>query len=209
MCAIIGAENHQVEDWCKTATQNALNQRSNQTDTSLPGYAVNCTVEPANFNAPGQIVVSGSVDALSELETLISNLGIKGVMAKRLNVSAPFHSSLMNAARAAMETIFEKANKNGKLNAMTVPYIPNRTARLLQDSGLVFELLSEQMDHSVLWSQSIETLFQMNVTKAYEFGPGKVLQGLAKRIAKKSGATFEVTAIYDLETLKQAEANQS
>jgi [acyl-carrier-protein] S-malonyltransferase len=199
MSAVIGADDAQVEEWCKEATATAKELRKTQGSSAK----VECTVEPANFNAPGQIVVSGSVDAVDALEKLITEKKIRGVMAKRLNVSAPFHSSLMKPARQTMEGIF--AQSKDKLSALTTPYIANRTARITQESSVVFELLAEQVDHSVLWKQSVETLFQHGYQKAFEFGPGKVLQGLAKRIAKNvEGITFETYPIYDLESLKTA-----
>jgi [acyl-carrier-protein] S-malonyltransferase len=201
MCAVIGAEDAQVDEWCKEAIAIAKGLRKTQ-ETK---YTVACTVEAANFNAPGQVVVSGSVDAVDAIENLITEKKIRGVMAKRLNVSAPFHSSLMKPARDAMDEIF--ANSKSKLNHLITPYIPNRTARITQEQSVVFELLSEQVDHSVLWKQSVEALFQQNYRIAFEFGPGKVLQGLAKRIAKNiDGVEFETHPIYDLETLKAAAA---
>jgi [acyl-carrier-protein] S-malonyltransferase len=201
MSAIIGAEDAQVSEWCAEATQLASEARK----SSGLNYAVSCVVEPANYNAPGQIVVSGSVDAVDVLEKMIAEKKIRGVMAKRLQVSAPFHCSLMKPARDRMEAIFADALKNGHLAALQTPYIPNRTARLTQEQGVVFSLLSEQVDHSVMWKQSVESLLP-EYTRAFEFGPGKVLQGLAKRITKNiEGANLEVYPIYDLESLKIAE----
>lgn len=203
MCAVLGAEDAQIEEWCKEATATAKAARTaGSSNPQGTEWTVACTVEPANFNSQGQVVVSGSVDAVQALETLIAEKKIRGVMAKRLNVSAPFHSSLMKPARDRMEAIFKTAAAPG---ALTVPYIPNRTARITQEPGVVFPLLSEQVDHSVLWKQSVETLLQQGYTRAVEFGPGKVLQGLAKRIAKSAGVEFETYPIYDLETLKVAE----
>jgi [acyl-carrier-protein] S-malonyltransferase len=150
-------------------------------------------------------VVSGSTDAVKALEDLIAAKGIRGVMAKRLVVSAPFHSSLMKPARACMDEIFADAKAKGLLSPLQTPYIPNRTARITTETGVVFPLLSEQVDHSVLWKQSVEHAIDQGFTIAFEFGPGKVLQGLAKRIAKGKGQTFETYPVYDLESLKLAE----
>ncbi len=200
MSAVIGAEDAQVAEWCAVATETARSARTNEGQAPAPS-----TVEPANYNAPGQIVVSGSVDAVEALEKHIASLGIRGVLVKRLSVSAPFHSSLMKPARDAMDAIFAAAEKAGKLSALEIPYIPNRTATIAHEAGVIFPLLSEQVDHSVLWKQSVEHLIRNGVTTAFEFGPGKVLQGLAKRIAKPMGAGFETYPVYDLESLKSAE----
>ncbi len=199
MAAILGAEDEQVIEWCKQATAHATETRQKSGTDSQ----VDCTVEAANFNAPGQVVVSGSVDAVDALEKLISGLGIRGVMVKRLSVSAPFHSSLMKPARLEMEDIFKSSQS--ALTALSTPYIPNRTAKVTSEKGVVFPLLSEQVDNAVLWKQSVETLLTQGSPIAFEFGPGKVLQGLTKRIAKNKGVSFETHPIYDLETLKAAE----
>jgi [acyl-carrier-protein] S-malonyltransferase len=201
MSAVIGAEDAQVEEWCKEATALAHNARQSNGSTST----VACAVECANFNAPGQIVVSGSVDAIEALEKLIAGKAIRGVMVKRLSVSAPFHSSLMKPARLVMEKIFESALEQKLLSPLQTPYIPNRTAVKTSESGVIFRLLAEQVDHSVQWKQSVEHLLSSGAQIAFEFGPGKVLQGLGKRIAKGTGKTFETYPIYDLETLKLAE----
>jgi [acyl-carrier-protein] S-malonyltransferase len=205
MSAIIGAEDDQVIEWCKEASLVASAGRKN----SEHAFTVDCIVEPANFNAPGQVVVSGSVDAVDALEKMITEKKIRGVMAKRLQVSAPFHCALMKPARVRMESIFAQALKESHLSPLQVPYIPNRTARITQESGVVFSLLSEQIDHSVMWKQSVETLLP-EYKQAFEFGPGKVLQGLTKRILRQAitslpDASLEVYPIFDLESLKAAE----
>jgi [acyl-carrier-protein] S-malonyltransferase len=201
MSAILGAEDAMVSEWCKEATQIAKENRKSNPET----FTVDCVVEPANFNAPGQIVVSGSLDAVDTLEKWITEKKIRGVMAKRLQVSAPFHCSLMKPAREKMEEIFEDAAKQGLLSELQTSYIPNRTARITQEKGVIFPLLAEQVDHSVLWKQSVESLVP-EYSQAFEFGPGKVLQGLTKRITKGlDGASLEVYPIYDLESLKIAE----
>lgn len=205
MAAILGAEDSQLEEWCKEATQLAQHKRKTETvlKTDKLPYTVPATVEAANYNAPGQIVVSGSVDAVEALEKLITEKNIRGVMAKRLPVSAPFHCSLMLPARKRMEQLFQES-KN-QLQPLKTAYIPNRTARATQEVSVVTELLAEQVDHSVLWKQSMETLFNQPCSMGFEFGPGKILQGLAKRIAKTRNTTFEMFGVYDLESLKAAE----
>ena len=206
MSAVLGAEDQDVDTWCKEATQIAIAARSAiEESEETAHYSVACTVEPANFNAPLQVVVSGSIDAVSALEALILEKGIRGILAKRLSVSAPFHCSLMKPARDHMDAIFAAAKAKNLLLPLQTPYIPNRTGRLTEDSGLVFPLLSEQVDHSVLWKQSVEEVLKLNIPIAFEFGPGKVLQGLAKRISKGTNKPLEVFPIYDLESLKIAE----
>jgi [acyl-carrier-protein] S-malonyltransferase len=203
MSAVIGAEDADIELWCREATEAARGIRSSGT-MEAEGQVIS-TVECANYNAPGQVVVSGSVDAVEWFEKTVSAKGIRGVMVKRLAVSAPFHSSLMAPARTRMKEEFEVAKGRGLPESLKTPYIPNRTAIRTSEPGVVFPLLEEQVDHSVLWSQSVAHLLDSGVTRAIEFGPGKVLQGLAKRIAKSKNLSFETIPVFDLETLKAAE----
>ena len=199
MAAVIGAEDADIETWCREATEAARALRA-------PGsHDVGCSVECANYNAPGQIVVSGSVDAVDLFEKSVAAKGIRGVMVKRVSVSAPFHSSLMAPARNRMKEEFLSAKDRGLPDSLKTPYIPNRTAIRTSEPGVVFPLLEEQVDHSVLWSQSVSHLLDSGVSRAIEFGPGKVLQGLAKRIAKQKNTSFETLPVFDLETLKAAE----
>lgn len=202
MAAVIGAEDELVKNWCVDATASAKQKRIENPDRK---FSVDCTVEPANFNSPGQVVVSGSLDAIEALEALVATViaekTIRGLMIKRLNVSAPFHSSLMKPAREVMHQHL-KGNTFGNLS---IPYIPNRTARVNGEASIIADLLCEQIDHSVLWSQSMLALFERGSVLGFEFGPGKVLQGLAKRIAKSVGATFETVPIFDIESLRAAE----
>ncbi len=192
MSAVIGAKEDDLTSWCKEATQTARQANPE------------ATVEAANYNAPGQTVVSGSVDAVEVLEKLIASRSERGLFCKRLNVSAPFHSSLMKPARISMEGYFEYA-KSLFTKELKTPYIANRTGAWIQEESSVLPLLLEQIDHPVQWSKSHQPLFQNGFRRAFEFGPGKILQGLAKRIAKETGASFEVSPIFDLESLKAAE----
>ncbi len=201
MAAILGAERTQLEEWCKSASAATKEARAASPEKAQM-FAVAPTVEIANDNAPGQIVVSGSVDAVDQLETMIKAAGVRGILAKRLNVSAPFHCSLMKPARTEMETLFARDAK--KVSDLKTAYIPNRTARITRESGVILPLLAEQVDHQVRWVESFETVMSAGYTQAIEFGPGKVLQGLAKRICK--GKTeINVVSVFDLESLTQNE----
>ncbi len=202
MSAVLGASDEDVIAWCKEATASAIAASENlPKSTVATNMSHETIVEPANFNSPGQVVVSGSVDAVEALENLIKAKGIRGVMAKRLTVSAPFHCKLMKPARDQMEKLFTQVAPAKK---GTVPYIANVTAAITREADSIFPLLVQQVVHPVLWTKSIETLMAVGVNRAYEFGPGKVLQGLAKRIAKAKEIEFEVTPIFDVESLKAA-----
>jgi [acyl-carrier-protein] S-malonyltransferase len=101
-----------------------------------------------------------------------------------------------------MATLFAGLTASQLPRPLTCSYVPNRTARLTQESSVVIELLIDQVDHPVLWKQSIEALLQAGHTQAVEFGPGKVLQGLCKRIPAPDGRTIAATGVSDVDTLK-------
>jgi len=179
MAALLGMEDAAVQTLCEQASREAKAKRSSESSD----LTVEALVEPANFNAPGQIVIAGSADGVDTALALIASGAYPGGKAIPLAVSAPFHCKLMAPARARMAELFSGASPSEKPKSLLCPYVPNRTARLSQEPGVVLELLIDQIDHPVLWKQSVETLLNADFTQAVEFGPGKVLQGLCKRIA--------------------------
>jgi [acyl-carrier-protein] S-malonyltransferase len=198
MAAILSVEDSVIEELCKAAVVAAKTKRSDSNE----GSSVACVLSPANFNAPGQTVIAGAADAVAEAVALLkAGTDFKG-KAIPLAVSAPFHCALMEPARAKMAELFSAASAAETPKTLRFPYIPNRTAKLTTEASVVFELLVEQVDHPVLWRQSVSMLIERGFDRAVEFGPGKVLQGLAKRIASAhSGAAFACTGVSDLKTL--------
>jgi [acyl-carrier-protein] S-malonyltransferase len=198
MAAVMGLDDPVVEQLCTQATESAKSKRAS---VERP-LSVEAWVQPANFNAPGQVVIAGSVDAIDEALALISSGAVAGGKGVALNVSAPFHSKLMAPARVRMAEIFQGVQGREKPATLRSPYVPNRTGRMSSEPGIVLEMLVDQVDHPVLWKQSIETLIHCGFDRAVEFGPGKVLAGLAKRIAKPLAKTFEVASVGDTDALK-------
>ena len=135
-------------------------------------------VSPANFNAPGQIVISGHKTAVARAAALAGERKLKAIL---LNVSAPFHCSLMAPAAARMKT----ALSHVKLGSLAFPVLPNVEGRPNSDATRVAELLVRQVDSPVQWQQTILAIAEAGVTSALEIGPGKVLAGLVKRIDKR------------------------
>jgi [acyl-carrier-protein] S-malonyltransferase len=206
MAAILGIDDAQVVKLCERATANALEKRASGA-TDLSEITVPAIVEPANYNAPGQVVIAGSVDAVQEAIALVK-AGEEFVgKAIPLQVSAPFHCKLMTSARDKMASLFSEAKASEKPKYPICEYIPNRTGRLSREPSLVFELLVEQVDHPVLWKQSITTLLDAQFTTTVEFGPGKVLSGLIKRIAAHNAKTCAMATMSDTTTLKHLEAS--
>lgn len=203
MAAIIGLDDDQIEKLCLQSTDIA---RENRDLGENSNFTVEPIVQPANYNAPGQTVISGSLDGIQAAEALIKNGDFSNGKFIPLSVSAAFHSKLMAPAREKMQTVFADAKSDEMPRFFTCPYVPNRTARTSKEPGLVFDLLIEQIDRPVLWRQSISHLLQLGHTQGIEFGPGKVLQGLCKRIAKNDKHEFTVQTLGTLEDLKSIEA---
>jgi [acyl-carrier-protein] S-malonyltransferase len=189
MAAVLGMEEEPVNRLCALATERAAAKRPGAT-TKLD---VDAVVEPANFNAPGQIVIAGSVDAVAEAIAILKSGEISG-KAIPLSVSAPFHCRLMKPARERMAGIFAEAPRP---QALACSYVANRTARLSREPGVIHELLVEQIDHPVLWSQSMTGLLQSGAKSFIEFGPGRVLAGLLKRIAQPLSIEFRAAGCAD------------
>ena len=129
----------------------------------------------ANDNSPGQIVISGKLDALDLLENNLKSQNIKTI---KLSVSAPFHCPLMKKATKQMENII----LDTKFKDPLVPIISNVTAAPENKSEEIKRLLIEQIEKPVRWRESVINMINMGVNSFIEIGPGKVLSGLVKRI---------------------------
>ncbi len=158
MAAIVGLDPDKVEESCKEASSSGI-------------------VQCANFNSPGQIVISGSVTGVKKAMEICKAKGAK--LVKELIVSGAFHSPLMNSAK---EELFEELN-NTEIYDARFPVYANVTAEPVKSKNEIKKLLYEQVTSPVKWEQTIKKMADDGVTEFYEIGPGKVLQGLAKRIA--------------------------
>ncbi len=202
MAAVLNLDDSKIDALCAQATEAARAKRATGAAEDLTVEAI---VQPANFNSPGQIVIAGSTDAVAEAVALIKAGGeFAGSKAIPLQVSAPFHCSLMRPARDRMAELFQA---NPKVGALACEYIPNRTARVTRESGIVLELLVEQVDHPVLWRQSMTSALSLGFKHGIEFGPGKVLQGLMKRIASGAGLEFAMQGFGEADSLSALETS--
>jgi [acyl-carrier-protein] S-malonyltransferase len=150
---------------------------------------------PANFNAPGQIVIAGHAAAVARVGELVA--AEKG-RAIPLKVSAPFHCALMAPAARVVETELGRI----AIGAPRFPIVANVDARPNADAARVKDLLVHQMDGPVRWEASVRWMAEAGVTFALEIGPGKVLAGLLKRIAKD----VKVLSVGDAASLGQVAA---
>jgi [acyl-carrier-protein] S-malonyltransferase len=154
-----------------------------------------CTA--ANDNAPGQIVLSGSVAAIERAIVLAKEAGAKRSMS--LPVSAPFHCSLMEPAAIEMQA----ALADIAIAAPCVPVVANVTATAENDPDIIRELLVRQVTGAVRWRESVLYMGDQGVTSLAELGAGKVLTGMARRI-NRDLTTFSVQGPDDIEALLSA-----
>ena len=135
-------------------------------------------VVPANFNAPGQVVLSGEAAAVEEAIAAAEGAGARRVV--ELPVSGAFHSPLMGAAAEGLAERLEAT----RFRPPSVPVVTNVTAAPETDPEALRRLLVEQMTAPVRWTESVQALASMGVENAFEVGPGSVLKGLVRRILR-------------------------
>ncbi|MDG5470255.1 ACP S-malonyltransferase [Jeotgalibacillus sp. ET6] len=151
-------------------------------------------VQLANLNCPGQIVISGSSAGVEKASLLAKERGAKRCLP--LQVSGPFHSSLMKPAAKEFEEVISSVS----VQNATIPVIANVTADVELDGDKIKKLLVAQLYSPVLWEDTINKLISLGVDTFIEVGPGKVLSGLVKKVDRRA-KTFPV---YDEETLQTA-----
>ncbi|MGY5487310.1 ACP S-malonyltransferase [Paenibacillus sp. ALE2] len=135
-------------------------------------------VELANINCPGQIVVSGTKSGVAAVAERVKEAG--GKRAITLEVSGPFHSSLMKEAADKLSDKLETV----KFAEAQIPVVTNVTAKPVREGSEIRQLLVEQVYSPVLWEDSVAWLLEQGVDTFVEFGPGSVLTGLVKKIDK-------------------------
>jgi len=149
-------------------------------------------VAPANFNSPSQIVIAGNAGAVNRAIEIAKARGFRKAML--LPVSAPFHCSLMKpAAERLAATLAGVA-----VSPLGLPVVTNVEAEPNRDHGRVADLLVQQVCAPVLWDASVRKMAELGVGRFIEIGPGKVLSGLVKRIAKEAATA----GVEDVATLK-------
>ncbi len=142
--------------------------------------ALKGVVQCANFNSPGQIVISGSIDGVKAAMDLAKAKGAR--MVKELVVSGAFHSPLMASAKIEVEKVLADTIANDT----KIPVYANVTAKPVFSGTEQKKLLVEQITGAVQWQNSVEQMIKDGTSKFYEIGPGNVLQGLIKRIDKNA-----------------------
>ena len=151
-------------------------------------------VSVANYNCPGQIVITGEQKAVDKAAAALKEAGAK--RCTPLNVSGPFHSAMLLPAGEKLAAELEQV----EIHKIAVPYITNVTADYVTDSSQVKELLKKQISSSVRWQQSVERMIADGVEAFIEIGPKKSLCGFMKRIDKTVPA-YHVDKVTDLESV--------
>ncbi len=159
MLAVIGLNNDKIKEVIKHSSQFGV-------------------IVAANFNSPGQVVLSGESSAIEKAENTAKQYGAR--LVKILNVSAPFHSPLMMPIVEDMSTYIGKVH----FNKPGVPVVQNATGKIVDSVDLIKSNLKKQITAPVLWTKSIHAMQDFGVNKFYEVGPKKVLNGLIGRTIK-------------------------
>lgn len=160
MAAVLGLEDAVVAEVCAEAAEGEV-------------------VEAVNFNAPGQVVIAGHVNAVQRACDLAKSKGARRAMV--IPVSAPFHSSLLQPATQ----VLEKALTEVSMQTPTVPVINNVDVQSPNDEAAIRSALVRQAWHPVRWVETVQAMKAMGITHIVECGPGKVLSGLVKRIDRE------------------------
>ena len=175
MCAILGLDTELVEKACE------------ETD----GY-----VRIANYNCPGQLIITGEKAPVTNAAKKCSELGAKKTV--ELNVSGPFHSSLL---KDAADKLAEEL-KNVSINNPGIPYVCNVDATEVTNNENIAKLLSDQVISPVKWEQSFKFMLDKGIDTFIEMGPGKTLSGFAKRL-DRAAKVISIQTVEDLEKLSE------
>lgn len=188
MVAVLGLEPDQVETLCAYAVKNS-------------GFG---PLSPANFNSPGQIVISGSQKTIDWLKDnfkpeLIFTEAPKRAKLIPLTVSAPFHCEMMKPAEDKMRTVLTAM----EFKKAAFPIVQNFHAKAETEGSVLRENLIRQVSAPVRWTQSMEVLKSLGHSQIIECGAGKVLQGLLKKIDPEFFKVMTTTSMEDIKTIEE------
>lgn len=153
-------------------------------------------VQIANYNCPGQIVISGDAVSVAKASEYLKEAGAKRVVS--LNVSGPFHSRMLIGAGEKLGKELEGI----QIHAIETPYFSNVTGMMVNESSEVKELLKQQVYSSVKWQQCVENMIEMGVNTFIEIGPGKTLSSFVKKI-NRNVMVVNIEKVEDLEKVME------
>ncbi|MGL5436330.1 MAG: ACP S-malonyltransferase [Lachnospiraceae bacterium] len=154
-------------------------------------------VQIANYNCPGQIVISGKKEAVETACEKLKEAGAKRTI--MLNVSGPFHSGMLTGAGDKLAEVLESV----AVHTPQVPYVANVTAAYVTDAAEVKSLLTRQVSSSVRWQQSVEAMLADGVDTFIEIGPGKTLAGFMKKI-DRTAKVLNIEKLEDVDNVMEA-----
>ncbi len=155
MAAVLGMEAAEIEKICEE---------------------VQGVVSVANYNCPGQIVITGEEEAVEKASEKLKTVGVKRVLP--LQVSGPFHCGLLKGAGEKLSQVLEEI----PLKEIKIPYVSNVTAQMVTEKQQVKNLLVEQVSSPVRWQQCVETMIENGADTFVEIGPGRTLSGFMRKI---------------------------
>lgn len=158
-------------------------------------------VQVANYNCPGQIVISGETEQVKQAADKLKEVGAK--RAVLLNVSGPFHSSLLTGAGEKLQNVLDDLT----IGKPQIPYVANVNASYITEQEEIKPLLVKQVSNSVRWQQSVEAMVADGVDTFIEIGPGRTLAGFNKKIGKAIGkelTTYNVATMEDIDKVVEA-----
>lgn len=153
-------------------------------------------VSVANYNCPGQIVITGKKESVEEASKKLQEAGAKRVVP--LNVSGPFHSAMLEEAGEKLADVLEKVT----ISELQIPYVTNVTAEFVKDHQKIRSLLAKQISSPVKWQQSVEAMIAEGVDTFVEIGPGKTLAGFMRKI-NRNAKVYNVQTVADIEKVVQ------
>lgn len=154
-------------------------------------------VTVANYNYPGQVVITGETDSVDAAKEKLLECGAKRVLP--LNVSGPFHSPMLKEAGEKLSEVLDQIH----FHELELPYVTNVTAEPITDICKTKELLKEQVAASVRWQQSMERMIEDGVDTFIEIGPGKTLAGFLKKI-NRTVTVMNISCIEDVDKVASA-----
>ena len=175
MAAVIGLDSKIIDDTCEKITKESGK-----------------SVAAANYNCPGQIVISGYKESVEAAVEPLKEAGAK--LVSILNVSGPFHSQMLKGAGEKLGVELE----NVEFNDPEIPYLNNVAAEIVTTKDSIKETLERQVYSPVRWEQCVNKMIEEGVDLFYEIGPGKTLAGFMKRI-DRSKKVITINTVEDLE----------
>lgn len=205
-CAIAAAGGMEIEDAITTVRKRGILMQNAVPDgkgsmaavLGMTGEAIEAVVDPmdgvsiANYNCPGQIVITGLKESVEKAAEELKKAGAKRVLP--LNVSGPFHSPFLTEAGEELGKVLEQV----ELHDLAIPYVTNVTAEFITDISRTRALLAGQVASSVRWEQSMRNMIADGVDTFVEVGPGKTLAGFLKKI-DRSARVLNVSVWEDVE----------